>query len=387
MTQHQSSAPANSTADLLTMVAAAIIAAIALSFTAGYEIDAANLAKGDENTSRSESWDGRPYTAFTVEGIKAIIEERSIADIPTPCTDVFHTVLWLGNSQLHYINQYREGDHLAPYWLRMEWKMPACIEPLGCSLPNANLQEFLILSRYAAIKMPIDLLILELVFDDMREDDLRRDFSQVLSFDVAAKLRENSSAAGAIIDRFAASQKGAEQGETKEGGLGTVQEHAEKWLNESLSGMWHLWAKRRDMESAVFVWLYNFRNAALGIKPTTVRRMIQSRYDMNMAALRDTLDDYNRRGIPVLLYIAPIRQDKTLPYDISAYNRWKESMGALSDEFGARLLNLETLVPGDLWGSYVGEEIDFMHFQGQGHRIVAEALLPHVRKILEERAR
>jgi len=387
MTQHQVKTLGNSTADLLTMVTAAILAIIALSFTAGQEIDAANLAKGEANTSRSELWDGKPFTAFKVKDIDAIINDRSVAEIPTSCTDAPHHILWLGNSQLHYINQYREGDHLAPYWLRRVSGLPACIEPFGFSLPNANLQEFLVLSRYAALKMPVNLLIMELVFDDMREDDLRRDFSEILSFEVAEKLRESSGTAGTIIGRFLASQKGSDKADAKEEGLGSIQEHAEKWLNNSLSGQWHLWGKRRVMESSVYIWLYNFRNAVLGIKPTTVRRMIQGRYDMNMAALLDTLEDSSRRGIPVLLYIAPIRQDKPLPYDAAAYQQWKESVGELSDQFGAQLINLETLVPGDLWGSYVVEEIDFMHFQGPGHRIVAEALLPYVRKMLEKRVR
>ena len=42
--------------------------------------------------------------------------------------------------------------------------------------------------------------------------------------------------------------------------------------------------------------------------------------------------------------------------------------------------------PGDNWGSYTGDDIDFMHFQGAGHRLVAEALLPHVEEMLAGRA-
>jgi hypothetical protein len=53
-------------------------------------------------------------------------------------------VLWLGNSQLHYINyinQSRAGGYVAPFWLRKASACPAATILLGVSLPNASLQE------------------------------------------------------------------------------------------------------------------------------------------------------------------------------------------------------------------------------------------------------
>jgi lysophospholipase L1-like esterase len=57
----------------------------------------------------------------------------------------------------------------------------------------------------------------------------------------------------------------------------------------------------------------------------------------------------------------------------------------MAQSYEAQLLNLERIVPGEMWGSYTADDIDFMHFKGPGHRLVAEALLPYVRKILEAR--
>jgi hypothetical protein len=45
---------------------------------------------------------------------------------------------------------------------------------------------------------------------------------------------------------------------------------------------------------------------------------------------------------------------------------------------GAIALNLERLVPNELWGSYHAEDVDFMHFRGKGHELLAQALLPQV---------
>jgi hypothetical protein len=50
----------------------------------------------------------------------------------------------------------------------------------------------------------------------------------------------------------------------------------------------------------------------------------------------------------------------------------------LARRHGVLLLNLETLVPPQYWGTYHKDDIDFMHFQGEGHRLLAEALRPAV---------
>ncbi len=366
--------------ELARIVIAILIAFVAIVFTAGQRIDLENLAKGEENTSRMEQENGRPYTACTVKDIKEILDacnsEKNKEGCNSPCR-----MLWLGNSQLHYINQYKEGNHLAPYWLKSLWNNPECIEPLGCSLPNADFQEYLILSRYAALRMPIQLLIMELVFDDLREDALRDDFNEILSSRAGAEIRQTSPTAEAIVGRFLLRNKEAGGGE--QGALsGTIQESVEKWLNGTLSASWGLWASRPQIEGNVYLGLYNLRNYLLGIKPTTVRKMIRTRYDLNMQALQDILQDCWQRRIPVLLYIAPIRQDKPIPYDRKEYAEWKQEVTAVARGFGARLVNLEQLIPGDMWGSYTVDDVDFMHFQGPGHQMVAEALLPHVLAIV-----
>jgi hypothetical protein len=45
-------------------------------------------------------------------------------------------------------------------------------------------------------------------------------------------------------------------------------------------------------------------------------------------------------------------------------------------------LNLERLVPAHQWGSVRKGDIDFMHFQGSGHKLLADALHPEVQRLL-----
>jgi hypothetical protein len=122
----------------------------------------------------------------------------------------------------------------------------------------------------------------------------------------------------------------------------------------------------------------------LGIKPTTIRKMIPARYARNMDALRVLLQDAQERKVHVITYIAPIRQDVPLPYDLAEYGKWKAVVEELSRTYSATHINLEKLVPGELWGSYVSNDVDFMHFRGQGHQMLAGALLPYVRAARQE---
>lgn len=346
-------------------------------------MDFANLAKGEQNTSCGETFQGKVFTASSVQDIKAIVDKRQCDENRPLCVSGFHRILWLGNSQLHYINQYKKGDHLSPYWLRMADKDPACVEPLGFSLPNASFQEFLIISRYAVTRIPTNVVIIEMVFDDLREDGLRRDFDELLTAKVVYEMKATSITADKILARHLGSNKDGAVNATNNALTGSLQQPLENWLNAGLASIWKLWASRPDLEANVHLAIYNFRNFVLGINPTSIRHMIKTRYDLNMEALLDMLKDFKHRGIPVILYIAPIRQDKPIPYDLKEYNLWKREVAEKAQQFGADIVNLEQLVPGELLGSYVGDDIDFMHFQGPGHKLVAQALLPHVQMAIQ----
>jgi hypothetical protein len=110
--------------------------------------------------------------------------------------------------------------------------------------------------------------------------------------------------------------------------------------------------------------------------------VIPARYDRNMAALAQLLDDAKTARIPVIAYIAPLRPDIPPPYDARQYSEWKTEAAEVIHGKGGRLLNLEHLVPAGNWGTYHADDVDFMHFQGEGHRLVAAALEHEVAKAL-----
>jgi hypothetical protein len=378
-------------ADSMALFLAVIIAFFALTILAANKTDLENLAKGEQNTSRFEAYEGKQFTAYNIKDMNSLIidrEKNGSQDLLNKKSD-FHRLLWLGNSQLHYINQFQDGDHLSPYWLRNYLQKEHSIEPLGFSLANANLQELFILSLYATSKIPVDLIMIELCFNNLRDDELRDVFSEILSPQVAFVLSKSTPAADHIIKRFLSiteENSKAIQAKTaqKPGDIlsGTVQKPVENWINSRLTSWWSLWANRPQIEGNVLTELWDFRNWVFNINATTVRKMIPSRYSNNMEALKGLVDYYRHKGIPVLLYFPPIRQDKPMPYDTMEYERWKKEVAVMTQAGGVHLVNLEKLVPPEYWGSYVENEIDFMHFRNGGHQLVAKALAPYIEQVL-----
>ncbi len=360
---------------VLTLLAGLVIAAVALHFYARHA-DVENFALARSFHAPLEKWNGVDFTAYLVKDIKAVIS-RHEPGYPPAADCQPSTLLWLGNSQLHLINQFREGDHIAPYWLRQELSCPDVTVPLGLSLANANLQEQYVLATYAASRLPVRLFLLELCFDDLREDGLRADFAGFL--DPEGRKRVTANSVGREI--ISAAQSGWHERDAADVDRGAgAQTSIEDRLNATLSGLWPLWQGRAQQRGQVLLDLYFLRNAVLSIQSTTVRTMIPARYARNMGALEQLLADARRDGVRVIAYIAPLRQDVSMPYDPDQYRAWKDTVSVLAARYGAQLLNLEAAVPAQFWGSYTADDIDFMHFRGEGHKILAKALLPYVQE-------
>lgn len=330
-------------------------------------------------TLSRESWNGRLYTASNIEWIKSLVSDYREHPTRAQGSCKPFTILWLGNSQLHFVNQAKVGDHVSPYWLRNSLDCPATTVPLGVSLPNANLQEHYVLEEYVTARVPVDLIFIAICFDKLRNDGLRAEFASVLDQPDRANLSKN--AIGREMLLLAAKDwKEAYEEEENTGLNGFAQKYIEDRLDARLVRLSPLWAARSNLRSLVLVDLYHLRNAILGIRGTTVRKVIPVRRQRNMQALEALLNNAQARNIRVVVYIQPIRQDIPIPYDRAEYEAWKRDLAVMVPQHGATLLNLESLVPGSEWGvfdSTVG--VDFMHFRNQGHKLVAEALVPYVR--------
>ncbi len=362
---------------LVRLIVAAILALGALLLYDRRTVDVDRLDLDPSVQLSPERWNGRLFTSWTVGGIRNLVADYQHHPVAAAggCRPL--TILWLGNSQLHLVNQYKVGGHISPFWLRKGVRCPQTTVPLGVSLPNANFQEHYLLEEYAAARLPVDAIFLELCFGGLRQDALRADFAGFLSDDDKKTL--SRAPIGSEMLRVAEPLwKGQDSSNDNVGLKGFVQDSLENRIDAALANVLPLWANRGNMRARALVDLYELRNHLLGISSGTVRKLIPPRYDRNMQALEALLHDAQARGIPVIGYVAPVRNDRPNPYDPAQYAAWKALLRQMLPRYGATYINLENIVPPDEWGIFdtIGE-IDFVHFRNRGHQRVAKALLPY----------
>jgi hypothetical protein len=297
-------------------------------------------------------------------------------------------VLWLGNSQVHGVNQYRKGHANAVQYLAPGIRSQG-YELLAFSQPNASLQEHYVYFEHLRSRLPVKLLLLPLVFDDTRETVMRKSIRDLLG-----QLRVSAALAKTTAGREIKRQTSRSAARNDLSGLdNTPQKHVEAALTRWLADHWKLWAARREARGKLLLWLYFLRNTVFRITAQSKRPIRLPAYRANLRALEALLEVARHNGVRVITYVAPIRQDVAIPYVPREYQRFKVQVQRLSQRHGATFLNLERLVPASQWGqkesTSAGKtvELDFMHFQVGGHRLLAKALLPAVRRLLMERSR
>ena len=108
--------------------------------------------------------------------------------------------------------------------------------------------------------------------------------------------------------------------------------------------------------------------------------MIPARYEWNMKALSLIMELSELYDIQLTVYIPPLRKDVEIPYDLHEYLAFKQEVLALAEAHKVSFADLDSIVPGELWGfkastnSKDEPEIDYMHFQGKGHELLANSL-------------
>ena len=266
---------------------------------------------------------------------------------------------WVGNSQIHAVNQHQQGQENGPPILFRDLKTKD-IDLLTFSTGNVNFQEYSIMLEHLQSKIPVNYLLLSAVFDDTRENNIRKEIKN---------LTDNNSNE---------TSQNVNSGDTT---LAiNTQAKSEKLLDEWLLSNWKAWRLRSRGRGNLFLKLYHLRNFVFRINPQSKRPMIPSSYISNLNALENTLKTALKTNTNVLVYIAPIRNDVETPYIQDEYDKFKNDIKELSVSHGAAFANLEDLIPSMCWGqkdSTLGKkelELDFMHFTAEGHNILAGKL-------------
>ncbi len=293
-------------------------------------------------------------------------------------------ILWLGNSQLHAINSYVKGQKSASQLLHKKL-LNKNKYLMTISLPNASLEEHFFLLLYLKAQLPIKKVLLSIVYDDTRENLIR---------DNLLSLLEKNKKLISFTDDFA-KKRYIEQTKEKQSinnfdlDSQLLQKKVENFLNTKLSSFSNLWASRIHLKSEIYIFLYKLRNSIFNINPETVRRKIPGVYEKNITALKTFKNNLLVSNIEGIFYIAPIRSDIMLPYDKNDYSKFKALIKSMENLRNIYFYNLETLIPGKMWGSKDNtklnneKEIDFMHFKSEGHQILTNTLFDKLVKELK----
>jgi hypothetical protein len=138
-------------------------------------------------------------------------------------------------------------------------------------------------------------------------------------------------------------------------------------------------AARHQLNGYLQQELYVLRDNLLGIRPTSKRPMMKSRYDLNRELLQIIIDRCHKAEVTFIPYVVPLHPLEENPYIPKEYADFKHWLGEVTQARGVPILNLEELVPAGEWGKPKAGH-DYEHFTAAGHRRLAaklaEAVLP-----------
>lgn len=313
-----------------------------------------NLGLGEYTTALQTTKNNQRITCMDLEDSESCLNDI----VNDNSSDV---AVWLGNSQLHGIVDYKYGDQNAPSILWNYLKIKK-IRIVSFSPPNGNMLEHSMIFKYVQVKIPVKYLIVSAVFDDFRENNIRSTIMSKWEEQQNQRMQPDrkSKTTFSLISLLSM----------------PIKDKVENWLELWMTKQFDIWKNRSEARGAFFFSLYKFRNNIFGIDSQTKRRKINSSYAANMSSLKDMLDLAHKQHIKVLVYIAPLREGVNAPYVMREYEEFKSDIKALTKEMQAYYVNLESLVPSEFWNNCKGEsnEIDFMHFKAEGHSLLAKAV-------------
>jgi hypothetical protein len=353
-------------------ILAGLLLAIGLSYwVASTAPDFEDLALGDATKSVYGAYEGdKIFCGSIAEAPECLgpAKRRALAG----------QVLWLGNSQLHAINQPKPDDVTAPIVLARRLR-PQGTEVQAMSFPNASLTELGLAWLFQRHDRRIDVLVVPLFLDDTREGAVRDILVPVARRPDIAAILQTTPAGRRLIAGLPAGEKDA-TGAAKR--TPSLQDRSETAITAALEACCGFQTMREQARGQIDIQTYMLRNWLFNVNAQTVRPIIPDIYAANLAALDAMLADAAARGTRVITYIPPLRQDVAPPYAPADYARFKADTAAIAARHGATFVNIDAIVPGPLWGTKAATrtggdpELDFMHFQEPGHVAVAAALGP-----------
>ena len=282
-----------------------------------------------------------------------------------------------GMSQMFSINEPQPGDQTIAEWMDDELS-PRGGRVFGLAAPNISNEEvlFLLLTLLQEDRTTPRVFIFGACFDKFRNVDLRPELLNLLRDRPGLRKAWETTLNGAVMRFPLAAEKIKRTIESVRETENQKEDSFEANLRGAVGKAVPVVQARRELAAEFNLTLFLARNKLLGIKPTSKRPVIRTRYDMNREFLSLACDLARERGVQMIIYVVPLNPRAENPYVPAEYAEFKQWIAEFTRERGIPFSNLESIVPSDEWGVFMGGP-DFKHFKGSGHRRTATALIEH----------
>jgi hypothetical protein len=293
--------------------------------------------------------------------------------------------LWLGASQLYAVNHPEEGARTAvSHAQQFAEARDSDLAYVQIASPNTNLHE--LLAGYLAFRqeglLP-DVLVLGFTYDDLKEPGIRQTALDHIEPPTAELAERIGPAIARIREARLAEDGGGGAGATEDASpvkrtatSGTPQERLEDALVAWLEQAWPAYAERSTLRAAAETsWKMPVTTLAFRVlsRPQTI--IPDEMQDWNGAALDAFFALTAADGVPLVIYQAPHRPDmRPFFHRRRDYDAYHDALAARCADAGATWLDLETLVPAELWGMTNNHAPDVFHFREEGHVSLGRAI-------------
>lgn len=289
-----------------------------------------------------------------------------------------------GMSQMYAINDATPADQTIVEWVD-DALAPRGSRAFGLAAPNLDNEEalFLLLATLTDEKTKPRAFVFGVCFDKFRNIDLRPSLQRFLRGRPAlqALLRAEAEAHRGKHPLAASKLEASLVGALATEKTDAVDTSLEGRLRTTTARLLPVVAARTDLNAVLQEGLYAARNRLLGIKSSTKRPQLKSRYELNQDFLSLMADVAAAHGVKLLPYIIPLNPLAENPYVPEEYAAFKRWLAVLAQEKGLPLGDFEGVVPESEWG-VLEFGPDFKHFRGPGHQRTAEAIVstfgPHL---------
>ncbi len=280
------------------------------------------------------------------------------------------SILFLGNSQSGSINNFIEGE--SDFITNLNKKSFFNSKKFTLNslwMPNASLVEFSeIIKGLSKCKIEPEIIVIPAFLDDTREQTIR---NQINNF-----------------ENLVCNHKDINKKEKK------VIKSNVKILNNSIKKNIPLFSHIQSINTQFRTDLYKLRNLVFRIKPTSVRPIKKASYFQNIKALEEIFQLRNKNNLSTYVYIPPLLfadKPNKIPYSGIEYKNFKYLIEKICIKYNCKFFNLENTLPYKYWGTKTSttffnkkDEIDFMHFNGEGHKIFSEKIFSILKNHIKE---